>query len=208
MVSLGDVPSAYTLMKYEILGDIRFYEGGGIMTKAVVGIWPRFFFGGALNVRNFVGPGDLSVNRDDATMLARLLVIPEMTAFPAISLGWDGPAYAGGEMRGLYLAASKEIRSSLGYFQVHGGVNAAEFEGFLFERDFRAFAALSTMIVNVLIFAEADELFHPLGPRLNAGLRVHFDPISLGVEFQDLGSTRTADTRISRMLRVSYVGLF
>ena len=208
LTSLGDVPSAYTLLKYELAGDLRFYEGGGIMAKAMIGIWPRFFFGGGVNVRNFVGAGDLSLGRDDATMLARLLVVREMPAFPAISLGWDGPAYAGGEMRGLYLVASKELSTALGYFQVHGGLNTNEFEAFVTEDDLRAFAAASTMVANVLLFAEFDELLHPDGARINTGVRLYFDPISLGLEFQDLGSTRSSSTRVSRMLRVSYTGLF
>src|SRR5206468_1427257 len=125
---------------------------------------------------------------------------------PAVALGYDGPAYAGAELRGAYISLSKEFRTPLGFFQGHAGANSSYFDnGWQMARDLRGFAALTTTFRQVTGFIEADEINNPAGPRYNAGARVYFDPISLGVEFRDLGSTRSG-VQSSRMLRVSYSG--
>jgi hypothetical protein len=207
ILQAGDVPTAYAMLKYEMRADIRFYEGGGVVSKVDLGIFPRFSIGGGLNVPNAIGSGNIPLDREDASLSARLLAFKEDESMPAISLGWDGPAYDRGELRGLYVALSKEFRSPMGYAQAHGGVNTSVFNSFVGSRDLRAFAALTATYQQVTAFVEGDEFINPAGPRLNSGFRVFFDPISLGLEFQDLGGLREG-VRASRLLRVSYTGLF
>ena len=207
LLDVGDIPTAYPLLKYELRTDIRFYEGGGVLSKIYLGIFPRFFMGGAMNVRNLIGRGSPEMNNDDAQVLARLLLIRESSAWPAVSLGWDGPAYHGGEERGLYLALSKEIRTVLGYFQLHGGINSSELEEFEAQEHLRGSVGLSFLVSAVTFFAEGDEFFHADGPRFNAGLRVHFEPISLGIEFRDIPPSRES-VEAARILRINYTGLF
>jgi len=208
LIDAGDVPTAYGLLKYEMRADIRFYPGGGILNKLYLGIFPRFFIGGGLNVPSLVNAGPVSLNREDASLMARLVVIQEDDSSPAVALGYDGPAYAGGELRGIYLSASKEIRSPLGFFQAHAGLNSSYFDnGWTAGQNLRGFGALTTSFRQVTGFFEADEINNAAGPRYNGGARVYFDPISLGLEFHDVGATRPG-IQSSRMLRVSYVGLF
>ena len=208
LIDVGDVPTAYGLLKYEMRADIRFYPGGGILNKIDLGIFPRFYIGGALNVPGLVAAGPVSMTREDASLLARLILVTEDENTPSIALGWDGPAFNGAELRGLYLALSKEFRTPLGFFQAHAGLNSSYFDnGWTASNNLRGSGALSTSIKQVTLFFEGDEINNAAGPRLNAGGRVFFDPISLGVEFRDLGATRDK-VQSSRMLRVSYTGLF
>lgn len=203
----GDVMTAYGVRKYELRTDFKFYDGGGILGKAYLGLFPRFFLGGAANVRNFVGSGDLRMRRDDAQLLARLLVLVEDESVPALAIGWDGPAYEHGEAKGLYLSLSKEVPTRIAFLQFHGGVNTANVETFVGNRDLRASAGLTTAIRNVGAFTEVDEALNSAGSRWNAGLFAYFSPITLGIEFRDLASAR-ANTPVSRLLRVSWDGRF
>jgi hypothetical protein len=209
LIDAGDVPTAYGLLKYELRGDVRFYPGGGILTKVNLGIFPRLMMGGALDVPGLVGAGPVTLVRENASLLVRVLALKEDERIPGLVLGWDGPAFSNAELRGLYFALSKELKTALGYFQLHGGMNSGanldnNWRG---DRDLRGFAALSTTFRVVSLFVEADEIGNLAGLRLNAGLRAFFDPISLGVEFRDLGATRS-NVPSSRLLRVSYTGLF
>ena len=208
IIDAGDAPTAYGLLKYEMRTDIRFYSNGGILTKLYLGIYPRFFIGGALNVPALINAGPVSVSADDASLLARFIIVKEDASCPAIALGWDGPAYDGGQKRGLYLTASKEFGTPLGFFQAHGGVNTSVFDNsWQLSEDLRGFAALTSTFRQLTGFCESDEINDPSGPRYSAGARFFFDPISLGLEFRDIGATR-AGIASSRMLRVSYSGLF
>ncbi len=85
-IEAGDVPSAYGLRKYELRTDFRFHDGGGILGKAYLGIFPRFFLGGAAEMRNAIGSGDIRFHRDDAQLLARLLVLVEDETVPALAI--------------------------------------------------------------------------------------------------------------------------
>ena len=203
----GDVPTAYGLDKYALRVDMRFYDGGGILTKAYLGIFPRLFIGGAADLRGAIGSGPLSMTRDDAQLLARLLVLLEDDDIPAVAIGYDGPAYEHGAARGLYLAVSKEFPTSLAYVQVHGGLNTGQVDQFNVDHDLRGSLAITTAIQNVGLFSELDEVMDPLGPRWNSGLEVNFDPIVVAVELRDLGAIRP-DTPVSRLLRLSYNGRF
>lgn len=206
-IEAGDIPTAYGLLKYETRADVRFYEGGGILGRAWLGLFPRFFIGGGANVRGFIGSSPLSMTRDDAQLLARLIVLEEDEAVPGLALGFDGPSYERGTAKGLYLSGSKEFPTALGFFQAHAGLNSAEVQNFVGDRDLRAFGALTTTFGVVTCFTEVDEVLDKRGSRWNAGLRAWFEPISLGVELRDLGSAR-ANTPVSRLLRVAYVGRF
>jgi len=206
-IDAGDVPTAYTLQRYEVRTDFRLYEGGGILGKAYLGLFPRFFIGGAADARDFVGSGPVQMNRDDAEVLARFELLKEDEDLPAVSIGWDGPSYDSVAERGLYLSASKEIPTAVGFVQFHGGVNSAQVGSFVASRDLRASAAVTTAIYNYGIFTNLDDALDPLGARWNAGLEGHFAPITLGLEFRDLASAR-ADTPVSRLLRVTWIGRF
>lgn len=206
-LEVGDVPTAYALKKYGLRTDLKFHQGGGILAKAWLGLFERFMLGGAVEIRHFIGDGDVDIRRDDAQLLAKLLVLREDRELPALAIGWDGPAYESGEAKGLYVALSKEFSTALAFFQLHAGANSGQFERFKATRDLRAFLGLSTSVYNVSLFTEVDEVLNTAGSRWNAGLLVHFQPVSLGLEFRDLASLRPGVT-VSRLLRVSWDGRF
>jgi hypothetical protein len=205
-LELGDLPSAFMASKYALQTDLKFHAGGGILAKATLGIFRRFHIGGAVELRNFIGSGDMRFGRDDAQLLARLQVLEESNAWPALALGWDGPSYEFGELRGLYLAVSKRFATRLAIFALHGEVNSSRVESFVGSRDLRAGAGASAALGNTLLFTELDEGLNPSGPRWNAGLRATWEPITLGLEFRDLASLRGFPA--SRLLRVSWLGRF
>jgi hypothetical protein len=206
-IQAGDVPTAYGLKKYEMRGDFGFYEGGGILGKAYLGLFPQFFIGGAANVRGFIGSSDLKMDRDDAQLLAKLIAIQEDESIPAVAIGWDGPAYGRGEAKGLYLALSKEVPTALGFIQLHGGLNSSNVESFVGSRDLRASAALTGAIRNFGFFTAVDEVLHPVAPRWSLGIEGYFTPITLGLEWRDLASGR-GNLSSTRLLRVSWMGRF
>jgi len=204
----GDVPTAYTLPKYGLRTDFRLYEGGGIVGKAYIGLFSRFFIGGAVNVPNFVGAGPIHMTNDDAQVLARLQLLAEDVDVPALSVGWDGPAYDRSEAKGLYISASKQVAVDPCVVQFHGGVNAGtDLESFVADRNLRADGAMTVSYRNFGAFTSLDEIFHPSGPRWCAGLQATFDPITVGLEFQDLASVRP-DTLPSRLIRLAWNGNF
>jgi hypothetical protein len=203
----GDVPTAYGVKKYEMRGDFAFYEGGGILAKATMGIFSQFFIGGAANVRDFIGSSDLKLSRDDAQLLAKLIAVMEDDSIPQIAIGWDGPAYGRGEAKGLYLALSKEVPTAMGFIQLHAGLNTSNVESFVGSRDLRASAALTGAIRNFGFFTAVDEVLHPVAPRWSLGFEGHFAPITLGLEWRDLASGR-GNLTSTRLLRVSWQGRF
>jgi hypothetical protein len=147
------------------------------------------------------------MTRDDAQLLARFAVLEEDESIPALAIGWDGPAYDNEQAKGLYLSASKEIPTSVGFIQFHGGLNSAEVGNFVASRDLRASAAVTTAVYNYGLFTNLDDVLDPLGPRWCAGINGTFSPITLGLEFRDLASERP-NTPVSRLLRVTWVGQF
>lgn len=206
-IEAGEVQTAYGLKKYELRTDFKFYEGGGILSRAWLGLFPQFFIGGAANVRSFIGSGELHMNRDDAQLLARLVVWPEDDAFPGLALGWDGPQWDRGEAKGLYLSVSKEVPTALGFVQVHGGLNSSVVETFVANRDLRASLALTGGVRNLGFFTEVDEALNSRGTRWNAGLSANFAPLSVSLEWRDMASGRER-TPVSRLLRVAWQGRF
>jgi hypothetical protein len=206
-LAAGDIPTAYGMRKYEMRTDFAFYEGGGILGKAYLGLFPQFYIGGAANVRGFIGNSSLNMTRDDAQLLAKLIAVKEDDNFPGVAIGWDGPAYGGGEAKGLYLALSKEVPTAAGYIQLHGGLNTANVQGFVSTRDLRASAALTGAIRNFGFYTGIDEVLNPVAPRWSLGFDWHFSPITLGLEWQDLASARPGVTP-SRLMRVSWQGRF
>ncbi|MES2201845.1 MAG: hypothetical protein V4498_06315 [candidate division FCPU426 bacterium] len=203
----GRVPTAFTLPRHSLHGDLDFYGGGGILTKAELGIFPRFFIGAALNVPGLIGSGAVKLVKEDAQLLARLMVFKGNESFPSVAIGWDGPAYSGGEARGLYAVASRGFKTPLGFSYLHAGLNTPVLETFVFDRDMRGFAAATLDINQSTLFFEADEFNHASGPTLATGFRFFMDPISLGLEFRDLAGNRNA-AQVSRLLTVAYDGSF
>lgn len=206
-VDAGDVPTAYELPKYEIRTDFRDYEGGGLLGKVYLGLFPRLFIGGAAAAPGFVSNQTVVMTRDDAQFLARFTLLEEDEAVPALAIGWDGPAYDDGEVRGLYLVMSKEYVLGSSFTQFHGGFNTAQVTSFQASQDLRASAAMTTAWRNWGAYTALDEIMNPsTGPRWSLGFEAYFAPVTLGLEFRDLDSARGVP--VSRMVRLTWAGRY
>jgi len=202
----GSGPTAYLPMKYELKADVRFYEGGSIYPKVNLGLFPWLMIGGGVDMRNVIGYGPVTVGDDSAKADFKLRILEESDSQPALALGWDGPAFSYERLRGLYLSVSKELKTGLGFWQVHAGVNTwSNWKAINLRDEGSAYAAVTTLFSNLYLFCEYDDALRQDGGYLNAGFRFTFEPISLGIEFRDLGARHGGS---GRLLRVGYTGLF
>ncbi len=206
MTEAGDVPTAYMLGKYELRGDLRLYQGGGVYPKVSLGIFPWLSIGGGFSADNVIGAGTPRMDPDSAKASFKLKLLDDSRGWPGLAVGWDGPAYDTTHLRGLYATLSKEVATSLGWWQLHVGVNTwANWR----DRDLRdqgsGYAAITALFRGLALFVEYDDAFQPDGGYGNAGFRYCFDPVILGLEFRDLGARHGES---SRLLRVGYSGQF
>ena len=133
-IELVDVPTASTLIKGEIRVDIKFYPGGGILNRFYVGFFDRFMMGGALNITNIVGTGDVEVVLPPK-FLGKIRITDDDGVVPAISLGYEGEGYFDMDPRGAFLAVTKEIELGQVFLQATGTIYTNEFQEFGSEID-------------------------------------------------------------------------
>jgi len=206
MTEAGDVPTAYMLGKYELRGDLRLYEGGGVFPKVSLGIFPWLSIGGGFSAGNVIGSGAPQMSEDSAKASFKLRLLEDRQGWPGLAVGWDGPAYDTTQLRGFYATLSKDVETSLGWWQLHAGANTWSSLRSIDLRDQGSgYAAITALFRSLAVFAEYDDAFQPQGSTCNAGFRYYFDPVILGLEFRDLGARHGES---SRLLRVGYSGQF
>lgn len=127
---LIDLPTAGTLDRGSYAVDLRMFGNGGLLGRVAVGITPRFMFGISYGGENIIGEGDIDWNPRPG-IVAKLRLIDENFAIPAITIGFDSQGYGPyndefdryeTKSRGLYAVASKNyaILLNLG---LHAGLN-------------------------------------------------------------------------------------
>jgi hypothetical protein len=206
MTEAGDVPTAYMLNKYELRGDLRLYEGGGVFPKVSLGIFPWLSIGGGFSAGNVIGSGAPQMDADSAKASFKLRLLDDRQGWPGLAVGWDGPAYDTTQLRGFYATLSKEVDTSLGWWQLHVGANTWSSLRSIDLRDQGSgYAAITALFRSLAVFGEYDGAFQPQSDSCNAGFRYYFDPVILGLEFRDLGARHGEP---SRLLRVGYSGQF
>ncbi|MGH7442739.1 MAG: hypothetical protein ACREKE_08720 [bacterium] len=204
----GDLPTADNLTPNGFRADARLYPGGGVLGQLYYAPWSRLLLGLSGNLPGAVGSGPLSLDRDDGQGLARIILLREHRFFPALAVGWDGSNYADVASKGLYAVASKEVHADPVFLQVHLGADSGpQVRSFYGRRDLRGFGAVTASWRCLGVFSSLDEALDPGGPRWCAGLEASAGPVTVGLEFQDLGGLRT-DTPASRLLRLSWNGSF
>jgi len=203
-IELFDVPAAGTLLKGEVRGDIKLYPGGGILTRLYVGIFDRLMIGGAFNVINVIGTGDIHVVLP-LKFLGKIRITDDEGPVPAIALGYEGEGYFGVPPKGVFLAVSKEAGIGPVFVQLTGAIHTNQFAEFGREVDMgagMAFAVTREFTANL----EYDGIFRGDRGFINGSLAYFFDPIEIAVAAKyRIGQE---DMRLSRILKILYISYF
>jgi len=207
MTELIDIPTADAVDKYGFHTSFRFYNGGGVLSKANFGVFPRLNIGFGIDTEQLVGSNTVDVNRP--TLNAKLRFFDGKRQLPALALGYDGQGYFFNEdtdkynqrERGLYLVGGGEILTP--GLSLHGGANIYDFDD---DRVF-CFAGISYMIQEVVALSfEADNMRKGRDNRLNTGVRYYVTPsFAIDLAGRDLWA---AGRKAERIVRLGYYGSF
>jgi len=206
VLELIDIPTAETLERYGYDVGFRGYSGGGVLTKAQFGVFPRLNVGVGLDVDGFVGSEALNINKP--TINARFRCFDGRRNLPALAIGYDGQGlfyddetdkYRERE-KGLYAVGSGEIL--LPGLGLHGGGNIYDFK----DDHVYGFLGLNYVYEDLVgVTVEWDNIRVGRDSRLNTGLQWWISPsFSATVAARDLAGPR----RSERIVRLSYSGGF
>lgn len=207
LTELIDIPTAEALDHYGYSASFRFYTGGGLMTKATFGVFPRLNVGFGLDAERFIGNESVDVNAP--TLNARFRFFDGQRNLPALALGYDGQGLFFDENsdhylqreKGLYLVGSGEV--FLPNLSLHAGGNIYDF------KEDRVYGFLGIHYLFADRFAptvEWDNIRIMRESRLSVGGRWYVTP-GFAVEMigRDLaGPSRRAE----RVVRLTYSGGF
>ncbi|MFQ5865688.1 MAG: hypothetical protein ACE5IW_10700 [bacterium] len=127
---LIDLPTAGMLERGSFDIHLRMFGNGGLLGGVAVGITPSFMIGLSYGGENIIGEGDVNWNPFPGIQ-ARLRIMNESFATPAITLGFNSQGYGPYDnglnryeikSRGLFAAASKNY-AFLFNLGLHGGIN-------------------------------------------------------------------------------------
>ncbi len=203
-IELVDVPTANTLIRGEVRVDIKFYPGGGILNRLYVGFFDRLMVGGALNIRNLIGTGDVELVFPPK-FLGKIRLTDDTSTIPAISIGYEGESYFDIKARGLFISITKELNLGSFFIQLDGAVYTNEFTQFGKEID--AGAGISFAITpEFIISTEYDSILGNEDGHFNIGIGYFFDPIEIDIGIKyGLGNM---ENRLSRILKILYISYF
>jgi hypothetical protein len=200
-LELVDVPTANTLLKGEIRVDFKFSPGGGILSRIYIGIFERLYVGGAFNVNNVIGSGNVDPEMPNFT--GKIRITDDEGAIPAISLGYEGEGYMNLPAKGIFLAVTKELNLGI-ILQATGTVYTDNFVKF--GNDIGLGAGLAFGITRELnACVEFDSLPGSGKGRINFGTGYFFDPIEIDIGFKfGFGAGEPAQARILKVVYISY----
>ena len=127
---LMDLPTAGTLERGSFAINLRMFSNGGLLGGVTVGLTPRFMFGISYGGENLIGEGSVNWNPDPGIQ-ARLRLIDENFAMPAVTIGFNSQGYGAynstfnrykTKSRGLFAVASKNY-AFIYNLGLHGGIN-------------------------------------------------------------------------------------
>ncbi|MFH1824088.1 MAG: hypothetical protein ABH873_02530 [Candidatus Firestonebacteria bacterium] len=205
-----DTPTCNTLLRGMYNFHMRFYESGGVLTRAWVGFASTFMIGATFNLDNVIGAGN--VTGREPKILAKIKIIEDSTAFPSLAIGYEPQSF--GELAsdkystkpvGIYAVVTKNLLSGL---FVTGGVgNHNVFTDFKFDTDLNVFASVILMLnPDFALLVEYNDIISKDWGSLNIGLRYAFAP-ELRIEVDFKGLTKKPEDFI-RNLRIDYVNYF
>lgn len=125
-----DLPTAGMLSHGSLAFDMDFYHSGGLLISTTVGVFDRVLLGISYGGAGILG-NDRPEWNDVPGLAARLRVVEESEAFPAIAIGFESQGkeeylseldrYAY-KSPGLYIVGSKNY-DAMGYLSLHAGIN-------------------------------------------------------------------------------------
>ncbi len=202
-LDIVDTPTTNTLLRGMYNFHMRFYEGGGLNTRAWVGFANVFMIGASFDLQNAIGQGN--VEGREPKVLAKVRIIEESIAFPSIALGYE-PQTIGLTTfpMGIYVAASKIIMPNVVF---SGGINNHNvFTNFVFSDNLGVFAGLIWMPGQDFAFiGEVNDIIQN-ARSVNVGIRYAFAP-EIRIEFDFKGLTKSTSD-YTRNLRIDYVNYF
>jgi hypothetical protein len=210
-IEIMDLPTANTLIKGELCGDFKFYPGGGIYNRILVGLFDRLMIGGAMAVDNIIGTGNVNVNVPG--LLAKIRLTDDDGSVPAIAIGYEGAGYSDVPQKGAYLAVTKEIAIGSVFAQLTGTVYKTDFK--YLGNDIDAGTGVEFAVTKEFtIGAEFDGIFGSADSKhLNGLIGYFFDPIEIDVGIRYGYGNKNQDEgfsnyTLSRVLRITYVTYF
>ncbi len=204
---LIDTPTADVVDHYAFETSFRFYSEGGVLSKAVFGVFPRLNIGFGLDTEHYIGTAPVDMNRP--TLNVKLHFFDGKRELPALAVGYDGQGYFFDDNtdkytqreKGLYLAGSAEI--IVPGLSLHGGINIFDFS----EDDVYSFTGLHYLYQDTIgLVFEWDNIRSMRKSRLNIG-GAYFVTPSFSVELigRDLWA---AGRKAERVIRMQYRGSF
>jgi hypothetical protein len=218
--ALIDIPVAGSLQRGELAIDTRAYANGGVLTGMTIGLMNRLMVGVYYGGENILGNGDVNWNPSPGVD-ARLRLLDENFALPAISIGYSNQGYGAWlpgrhrysiKPRGFYAVASRNYWL-LGNFGIHGGVNYS-LEHSDRDEDINVFVGINKSILHLVeILLEYDFAFNDNEKQtvgdthgyLNFGVRWNVSAnFATEIDFKNLANNRRQDKDITRILQFSF----
>ena len=206
-----DTPTSKTLLRGMYNFHMRFYEAGGVLTRAWVGFANSFMIGATFNLDNVIGMG--AIKGREPKVLAKVRIIEDSVAFPALALGYEpqsfgvftpGPDTYSVKPIGAYAVVTKQI----GILSVNAGIcNHNVWNNFSLNNDLGIFAGAIAMInPDFAVLGEYNDITSLSTNSLNLGFRYAFAP-ELRIEIDIKGLTGDP-TMYIRNLRIDYTNYF
>jgi hypothetical protein len=199
--------------------DLDFFQNGGVLAGVNFGVLDRFNIGISYGGSHLIGDGEASPNPQPG-FAARVRLIEESTAVPAIVIGFDSQGreeYVDSLDRytimspGFFAVTSKNF-DFLGYLSLHGGVNYS-LEGSDHGIGLSAGvektigSAISVLGEYAYVTDESNDLSNGRG-NLNIGLRWSIGSgLTLGLDIKDLAGNFDRVTIGNRVIRLEYATL-
>ncbi len=202
-VELVDLPTANTMIKGEVRVDIKLYPAGGILSRVYVGLFDRLMIGGAFNVRNLIGTGDVTCDLPPQ-FIGKIRITDDDGAVPALSVGYEGQGYMDVPAKGAFISLTKEINIGI-IMQLTGTVYTNEFVHFGQNIDLGAGMAFA-ITREFILSAEYDSIIGDKRGHINFGVGYFFDPIEIDIGIKY--GLSDMDYRVARMLKILYITYF
>lgn len=203
-IELVDLPTANTLIKAELRCDIKLYPGGGILTRLYIGIFDKLMIGGAFNIVNLIGTGEVNYILPPK-FLGKIRLTDDEGVMPAIAFGYEGQGYLDVPAKGAFLSITKEISLGIIFMQLTGTIYSNEF--YDISRNIDAGAGFAFAITkDFVISGEYDGFLGDNPGHINLGVGYFFNPIQIDVGFKY--GINNNNINVARILKIVYISYF